>query len=101
MNACGLIGFDLGACLYGMAFGWVAGVPWWVWAVAALIVVGAVYKFAGWLGVVTLAAGAGYFAGRRSVDPHEHVDGPDAEPAPPRPKPATRPLVPPKSLTEK
>jgi hypothetical protein len=67
MNACSLLRFDLGSCLGGMLFWWVPLVPWWAWLLVALIVVGIVWKVAGWPGLIALAAGAGFFLGRRSV----------------------------------
>jgi len=58
----------------------VGAIPWWGWALAALILVGAVWKFAGWPGLIALAAAAGFIFGRRTADePIEHaLDGKDA-----------------------
>lgn len=70
-------------------WGLVGMVPWWGWALAALVVVGAVWKFAGWPGLLALAAAAGFVFGRRTAkdndDPIEHIA--DASPFGPRAKP--------------
>lgn len=79
MTACGLL--DIPCHLQNVLFGWVAFVPWWGWALAGLVLVGIVWKLAGWPGIIALAGAAGFILGRRSVDPaHEHVDGRDATP---------------------
>lgn len=75
MIACGLL--DIGCHLNHLLFGWVALVPWWGWALAGLVLVGIVWKLAGWPGLIALAAGAGFILGRRSTDdPVEVEDGP-------------------------
>lgn len=79
MTACALI--DIPCHLMNVLFGWVALVPWWGWALAGLILVGIIWKLAGWPGLLALAAGAGFILGRRSTDEHEHVDGKDAAPS--------------------
>lgn len=83
--------FDPFGCLSdgigGAFWGLVAAVPWWGWVLAALVLIGVVWKFAGWPGLIALAAGAGFILGRRTADePIENVlDGKDA--FVPRPKP--------------
>lgn len=86
MTSCRLFQFDLGACIAGSVFGWVPDWLWplmayWPWLVGAAVV-GLVWKFSGWPGLIALAGAVGFFAGRRSVasDPVEHVSGPDADP---------------------
>lgn len=80
-----LFGFNPASCISGLVSGWAASIPWWAWLVAAILVVGIVYKLAGWLGVVALAGGAGYIA-RAEQDAVEHGNG---EPPPPAPRPKT------------
>ncbi len=71
----GCLSTGIGEAFWGL----VAMVPWWGWALAALVLVGVVWKFAGWPGLIALAAGAGFILGRRTADePIEHVDGKDA-----------------------
>lgn len=75
--------FDPFGCLStgvsSLFWGTVGAVPWWGWAIAALVLVGVVWKFAGWPGLIALAAAAGFIFGRRTADePIEHVDGKDA-----------------------
>ncbi len=70
-NACSLLGFDLGGCLVGLVFWWVPLVPWWGWLIAGLVLVGVVWKFAGWPGLIGLGVVAGFFLGRRSVSNDE------------------------------
>ena len=92
--------FDPGSCIVSAWYSFLAAVPWWAWAITALVLVGVVWKFAGWPGLIALAFGVGYFArdimsAYRVVrtEPIENVDGPDAEPAPKRPtKPKRRTL---------
>lgn len=84
---------DPGGCI---AAGWsnlLAAVPWWAWVALALVAIGLAWRLAGWPGVVALAFVGGYFARdlmrawrvvRAPHEPVEHVDGPDAEPAPKR-----------------
>ena len=93
MNACDFAvfeKFDLAACLHSIAFGWV---PDWIWALLPywpwIVVIGGAgmaYKFAGWPGVAVFFGGAGFIAGRKSVEPADDfrgdVAGPDAEPPP-------------------
>jgi hypothetical protein len=43
------------------------------------VVVGVVWKFAGWPGMLALAAGVGFILGRRSVEP-EPLEVPDEDP---------------------
>jgi len=69
----------------------IASIAWYWWALAGLVLVGIVWKLAGWPGLLALAAGAGFILGRRSApDPIEHVEGKDAAP------PVHRPRVKPK-----
>lgn len=82
MNACWLLSFDLGACVSTTFLGWIAVVPWWAWGLIALIVVGIVYKLAGWLGIVALAGAAGY--GAKALQDAEHGDGEPVAPPPRR-----------------
>lgn len=70
-------------CVSASLWAWALTVPWYWWALAAAIIVGAVWKFAGWPGLLGLAGAVGFILGRRSADPeHEHVSGKDAAPAP-------------------
>lgn len=48
-------------------FGWLTIIPWWLYWVLAIAAVGAIYKFAGWPGIIALAAAIGYVLGRRNV----------------------------------
>jgi len=86
--------FDPGACI---AAGWtnlLASIPWWAWIITALVIVGVVWKFAGWPGLIALAFGIGYFArdlmraynSVRTHEPIESVDGDDAAPPPKKTK---------------
>jgi len=83
MSGCGLIGFDLGQCAWGIASGWAVMIPWWGWALAGLILVGVVWMFAGWPGLLALAAGVGFIFGRRSVSERDDI-WPDTDPRPER-----------------
>lgn len=87
MRECGLIGFDLGACAWGIVSGWAGMVPWWVWALVALVVIGIVWKVAGWPGLLALAAGVGFILGRRSAREAPDEIWPDPDPKPVRVKP--------------
>lgn len=93
MGQCSLLGFDLGGCLGGLLFWWVPLVPSWGWLLAALVVVGVVWKLAGWPGLLALAAAAGFFLGRRSANEPDdiwpHPD--DPKPLPKRKK--ARPTI--------
>lgn len=77
--------FDLGACAWSVAFGWIPDwvwpwLPYWPWA-AVLIGGGIAWRLAGMPGLVAFAGLVGFILGRRSVEPtHEHVDGTDADP---------------------
>lgn len=71
-------------------FGWVALIPWWTWWALALAAVGAVYKFAGWPGIVALAGAVGYLLGRNGVSKLPDAVLPPAEPAKPAPPPKKR-----------
>jgi hypothetical protein len=73
MRGCGLIGLDLGQCAWGIASGWAGMIPWWGWALAVLILVGVVWKIAGWPGLIALAAGVGFIFGRRSVAERDDI----------------------------
>lgn len=82
--------FDLGACASSVAFGWIPEwvwpwVPYWPWA-AVLIGGGIAWRLAGTPGLVAFGGLVGFILGRRSVETHEHVDGKDAVPPPPKPK---------------
>lgn len=84
-------------CAVSGFWSFVGGIEWYWWALAGLILVGVIWKFAGWPGLIALAAGVGFIFGRRSAEPgHENVDdGPDAKPPfrrkPSRVKPAPSP----------
>lgn len=94
MTACKLgFGMDIGACLHGLAFGWV---PDWVWALLPywpwVVVIGGVgmaYRFAGWPGVAAFFGGVGFIAGRMSVK-HVSTDEQYQHPDPKAPKPVRR-----------
>ena len=81
-------GMDIGACV-GSWFGgllpdWLVPLlPYW-WVLALIAVGGLAYRVAGVPGVAAFFGAVGFILGRRSVEHHEHVDGPDA--APPQPK---------------
>ena len=95
MSACGWLSFNLAACLSGQLSGWFALVPWWALAAVALIIVGIVYRLAGWLGLIGLAGAFGYWLGRRGPDPFPHENPPPGEDEPemPRRTPPARPHV--------
>ena len=65
MNACGLVSFDLAACVGGIVSGWFLGLPGWAWIAGALLVIGLVWRLAGWPGLVALGGVVGYALGRR------------------------------------
>jgi hypothetical protein len=68
-------------CVAASLWAWALTVPWYWWALVAAVVVGAVWKFAGWPGLLALAGAVGFIFGRRSAEPeHEHVAGKDADP---------------------
>lgn len=81
-SACGLLDFDLIDCVTGTAVTWFFGLPVWAWALIALVVIGVVWKVAGWPGIVALAVSIGYALGRSERKP--------VEKAPPEPKPKRR-----------
>ena len=84
---CGLIGFDLGGCIWGMATGWMAIVPWWAWLALAVAGVGVVWKFAGWPGLIALAGVAGFIFGRTSKEDRDEIwPHPDDKPVRKAPK---------------
>lgn len=90
MNRCGLLSFDLGACVGSWFTGWV---PDWVWALlpywpwlAIIAGAGIAYAIARWPGVVAFATAVGFIFGRRSVT-SEH-------PTPTPVKPVQHPAVP-------
>lgn len=81
-------------CLTGAFWAWIATIPLWVWVVGALVLIGAVWKFSGWPGLLGLAGAVGFILGRRSADPeHEHVTGKDAAPAPRVKRKGKRPTI--------
>lgn len=87
--------FDPFGCLStgisSVFWGTVSAIPWWGWVLAALVLVGVVWRFAGWPGLIALAAAAGFIFGRRTADePIEHVDGKDAFVPRPKPKVAVK-----------
>lgn len=92
MRACGLIGFDLGGCIGGIVTGWAGMIPWWGWVVIALLVVGMVWKFAGWPGLLTLAAGVGFIFGRRSATERDDI-WPHPDPKPEKAARKKRPTI--------
>jgi hypothetical protein len=54
---------DPGPCI---ASGWhnlVAAVPWWLWIIIGLVLIGIVWKLAGVPGLIAAAFGAGFIAG--------------------------------------
>jgi hypothetical protein len=66
-------------CFTAPLWAWATGLDWYWYAIIALVVVGVVWKLAGWPGLLALAAGAGFILGRRSVEP-EPVEVPDEDP---------------------
>jgi hypothetical protein len=90
-SSCSLLDFNLATCVGGTVTGWFFGtialMPWWGWVLAALIVAGAAYKIAGWLGVAAFAGAVGY--GVRAVEDAEHARQKAGSPptAPPVAKP--------------
>ncbi len=85
MSACSLWSLNLQRCVADAAMGWLWNVPVLVWIGLAIALVGAVWKLAGWPGIVALAMAIGYALGRRDAVPaaHQHGDdGPDALPPP-------------------
>jgi len=87
--------FNPGPCLSGIGpaletwfWGTIAGWPLWLTGAVALAVVGFAYRQAGWPGVMAVVFGYGVLWGRHTAqdESHEHVDGPDAVPPPPRPR---------------
>ena len=86
MSACSFWSLNLAACLSGQVAGWFALVPWWAWAAIALIIVGIVYRLAGWLGLIGLAGAFGYWLGRRGPDPFPHEDLQRGEDGPEMPR---------------
>lgn len=97
MTTCSI--FTLGGCIHALLFGWVADVPWWAWAAIALVIVGLVYKFSGWLGVVGLAGAVGFVLGRRSEQPVAKAQSTSRPPNVPQ-APGKGPPLPPKSLVD-
>lgn len=79
---CGL--FDIPCHAQNLLFGWVALVPWWGWAIAGLVVVGIVWKIAGWPGLLALAGAAGYVLGRGDSSKEDDIWPDPDKPAPRR-----------------
>lgn len=84
-----------------------AVVPVWVWVILAGLALGWAWKTFGWQGLVgvglaVLTLGA-YRKGWKDRDSlsAEHVDGPDAEPSPAKPKPKRKPRYDPETNTWK
>ena len=71
-------------CTLGAIGAWFASVPWYGWALLAAIVVGIVWKLAGWPGLLALVAGAGFILGRRSTDDPTETEGLARDPKPVR-----------------
>lgn len=94
---CGLI--DVPCHIESWFWGLIGMVPFWGWAVLALIVVGAVWKFAGWPGLVALGAVAGFILGRRQepVPDSEIWPHPDT---PKKPRKTAKRTLPQDSLTK-
>lgn len=93
-SACGLLRFDLGECVFGWVPDWVwTVIEWWPWilgGIAALAVLGVLYRIKvtfGWPGLATVLGlgifAGGYVLGRRSADPIENVDEESSDAAPP------------------
>lgn len=68
-------------------WGLVAVIPLWGWVLAGIVLIGVIWKFAGWPGLIALAAAVGFIFGRRTAhEPIENaLDGKDT--FVPRPKP--------------
>lgn len=74
-----------------LIFGWV---PWWVWAIIALLLIGWAWKTFGWQGLVAVALGAwtffvyraGFRAGHSGAKPVVPVETMWPEKMPPAPK---------------
>lgn len=78
MGGCNLIGFNLEACVWSAAGGIGGMLPWPVWLVLALLLIGIVWRFAGWPGLVTLGGAVGFILGRRSAVEDDEI-WPDAD----------------------
>ena len=87
-------GLDLGCYVASSFWGLIGLVPWWVCVLLAIAGLGAAYRFGGWPAVAALCFGYGVFWGARrpprSKEPHKHVSGRDADPAPRKPRGARR-----------
>ena len=94
MNACSLLSFNLLGCVGGSLLGLLSLIPLWGWLVIALVVIGVIYRFAGWPGLVGLGVAVGYVL--RSWQ--DRKTPPSAAPAPtakPKTTSKTRPPDPP------
>lgn len=76
-------------CVGSAMSAWFASIAWYWWALGGLIIVGAVWKFAGWPGLLALAGAAGYVLGRRDSSKEDDI-WPDPD-TPELPKPTRKP----------
>lgn len=96
--------FDPFGCLETGFWSLMAMVPWWAWAVAAVLLIALVWRLFGWPGLVALGAVAGFILGRRETPEPDYEDGGDSPFHRPRSKPvkrtAKRGYQPPRSLND-
>ena len=67
MGACSLFSFNAEDCAWQVVGAAGAALPWPVWLVIGLLLIGIVWHFAGWPGLLALAGLGGFLLGRRSV----------------------------------
>lgn len=67
MAGCNPLAFNLEACAWSLVDAAGAALPWPVWVLLLLILIGAVWHFAGWPGLLGLVGLGSFLLGRRSV----------------------------------
>lgn len=76
-------GLDLGLCLRSIVPDWILWLwPYWPWLLGALAL-GLAYRFAGPLGLASMAAAIGFWLGRKSADEPVETELPSRDAAPP------------------